>query len=268
MILAFSGCQNKPTPTNQQVGLVKPKWLYSKQLDDKKLAIGYSEPVFGGIYAQRQNALIDARQKLAHKIKTILSSTHTNFIKVYGKKILVEDIKNIDEFSKILLKNTLQYDAYIDNKKNLYLLVGLADINIKLARKKTTTFNKERLLNSKCYDTNILNSINTKAPIYNSKPLWFYSQTSLEAMGIAPKLDNNFSQQKKRAELYAKANFIKKKQSYLASKNSLLQILKHNESVVLTKDISNYKSSGEIKPSRIEDIWIDTNSCELYLLIK
>ncbi len=139
---------------------------------------------------------------------------------------------------------------------------------MKLKDKITQPFNKKKLKYSKCYDKAILNSLDTQSKMYMGKPLWFYSQGLHKSVGIAKKVDNNFEVQKRRAIIIAQSNLMKKTSTYTLSKIRLIQILKHANEAVLIDSKSIQKSMSKIKKTKLNDIWLDPSSCELYVLIE
>lgn len=264
-LFIFSGCSNINSPKPQKQEL--PYWMKNETILSNNLAVGYSIPVFGGVYAQRQNALHDAKEKLSQNIKSTISSNKNEKINLFNNQFSINSIQNIKAVSKLLLNDIKIYDTYINASNELFLLIGLPDAKVKLKKKQIKPFNKKDLKSSTCYNQKILNSINTSSTIYKDKPLWFYSQNLDNAIGIAEKIDENFEMQKKTAILLAKTNLVKKTNSYSLSKRKMLQMLKHNEEAVLLDTKSITKSNQKLNSFHIKDIWINPKTCELYVFI-
>ena len=221
---------------------------------------------------QRQNALFDAKKKISFNIKSVISSESTENINIYDESIAVNSINNIDSFSEVVLNDIKQFDAYINDSNELFLLIGLSSSNIPLESKARNLkkFNNQELMNSGCYDKNILSSITTSSKIYNDKPIWFYEdykERFYSSIGITEKKDENYYAQKSAAILLAKSNLMKKIKSSVSSKMKLMNMLKHNETASLLESSGTYKSSARVKSVNVADIWMDPKSCELYVLV-
>ena len=265
--LLLSGCIS-PKPEKNP----KPYWLKENALLNTSLVVGYAPSTFQGMFMQRENALYDGRKKLSFNIRSIVSSKNIENIVVYQKKISLESIKNTDAFSKVILDDIKQFDAYIDQDNSLYLLMGISSENIKIKYKHEDLklFDKKELLESKCYSRNILDSISTSAYFYKKKPLWFYNPNIdgyHSSIGIAEKTDENYEIQKQTALLLAKSNLSKQIRSKSSSKIHMLEILKDDEVGVLLESSSTHKSSAKIKSFKIKDTWLDPKTCELYILV-
>ena len=258
----FTGCI-KVTPASTNL---KPSWLENKLLSNH-LVVGYAKPVFGGIYIQRQFAIADAKMKLGENIRTIISAKKEKNLNIFGENVSLNSIENIESFSKIILDDIKIYDSYINKNKELFLLVGLKDAKIRLKTKVVKAFNKKSLESSTCYAKNILSKIITKSTIYQNKPLWFYSQNEHESIGIAQKIDEDFEMQKRKSITLAKINLLKKSSSFVSSKMKLMKILKYDEEGVLLSNHSHQNNKKHIGKIKLKDIWLDTKSCELYVLI-
>ncbi len=267
----FTAC-NSPKPNLSSNEVKKPYWLDENNLLDIRFVVGYAPSTFQGLYMQRQNALFDGRKKLSFNMKSIISSKSIHDVEVYQESISIKSIKNIDAFSQLILSDIKQFDAYMNENNELYLLMGLSGMSMKLESKSRylKAFNKKRLLESKCYDKEVLNSISTSSYIYDEKPLWFYTSDKKDhysSIGIAEKVDEDYEAQKRVALMLAKTDLIKQIKSYSSSKMQMLKILKHDESGVLLDSSSTHKSIAKVKSIKIKDIWMDPKSCELYVLI-
>lgn len=267
-LFMLSGCVNisSPKPSIKQEQK-KPYWVEEKTILPNNLAVGYCEPVFGGIYAQRENALDDAQEELSYKIKSTISSKKVQNIKLFGKKIATNSVRNIKDFSQIVLNDIKVYDTYINSSGGLYLLVGLSDAKVDLKKKTTIPFNRNRLKSSSCYKQKTLNSINTLSPMYKNRPLWFYSQDFNTAIGIAQKVDSDFEMQKRTAVLLAKTNLVQKVKSYSLSKTKMMQMLKHNEEGIILESDGLHKSTQKLRNIHLKDIWIDPKTCDIYVFV-
>lgn len=270
IFMLFSGCSSSSKSTLKPAAItsVKPQWLENKTLIGNNFAVGFSKPVFGGVQAQRQNALHDAKEKLSHKIKSIVSSKKKQNINIFGENFELDSVQNIEAFNEIILSDIKIYDTYINLSNELYILIGFSNNHIDISVKTLKQFDKTKLQSSQCYNNDILNSIETKSKMYREKPIWFYTQESYESIGIAKKLDDGFYMQKKRAIMVAKSNLIKKTASYSSSKIMLMQMLKHGEEAVILDSYSEHKSFENVKDIKLQDIWLDTKTCEVYVLLK
>jgi hypothetical protein len=249
-----------------------PSWAKDDAMLGGNLVVGRAMPTFQGMYMQRQNALFDARRKLSFKIRSIISKDKEQSIEVYNDKIKIESIENINEFSKVILSDITQYDAYISDDNELFILIGLSNENVKIKSKSSSLvkFDKNRLLNSGCYPKSILETIDTKSDIYKGKPLWFYEKNRpgvYTSIGIAEKIDNDFDAQKSLAITLATTNLVRKIKSHVSSKQKLMKMLKDDEIANLLESSSRYKSNALVKSVELQDIWMDPNSCELYIIV-
>jgi hypothetical protein len=250
----------------------KPYWLEENALLNTGLVVGYAPSTFQGMFMQRQNALHDAKKKLSFNIKSIITSKSIENIELYKENISIESIKNIDAFSKLALHDIKQFDAYVDENNNLYVLMGISSAYAKPEDKSNDLkfFDKKQLLESKCYKKDILEFISTSSYIYHDKPLWFYELNEKGfhfGIGIAEKIDENYESQKKVALMLAKADLSKQINSYSSSKMKMLEILKSDERGVLLESLSTHKSISKINTIKIKDVWMDPRSCELYILV-
>lgn len=266
-LFIFSGCVHVNPPKPLQQESKKPYWVKDETILPNNLAVGFCKPVFGGVYAQRQNALLDAKEKLSHKINAIISSNKTENLNMFHDEVSIDSVQNIKSLSKVVLNNIKVYDTYINSSKELYILIGLADAKVTLEPKITKAFNRKDLEASTCYNKKILKNIDTASKIYNGKPLWFYTQAEDNAIGIAQKVDGNFEMQKKTAIFLAKTNLVKKVKSHSISKIKMMQMLKHNETATILDTKSIHQSKQKLKNILLKDIWMDPKSCELYVLV-
>jgi hypothetical protein len=251
---------------------IVPSWVNPNANLGVNLSVGYAKPVFQGMYMQEQNALNDAKIKLSHKISSVISAKNTEKFLVFNQEISVKSIKDIRAFNKIILNDIEQYDAYIDKDKGLYILVGREGLgeNISVSKKKPQRYNKSVLLQSRCYKKEILSAIDTKAPLYKGRPIWFYSPRKkgyYVSIGIAQKNTYDFKKQRDMAILLGKSNMMKKIRSLSSSKLELLEVIRDEESAALYDVWAHHTSSAKVKSVRVEDSWMDPKTCELYVLL-
>ncbi len=268
---------NQPSLRSQDVMINKkvdtPTWMDSDILLGNTIAIGFAKPVFQGAYMQEQNAMNDAKIKLSHKIKSVISAKNTQKFVVYSQEISTKYVKNIEAFNNIVLNDIQQYDAYIDKEGNLYILAGIGPLKRKgLVQDKRDLhlFNHEQLLNSHCYKKEQLLKIQTKASLYKGRPLWFYTPQKegyYTSIGIAQKNGNNFKKQRSMAVLLGKSNLMKKIRSQNSSKLQLLEVMRDDESATLYDVWGHNTSSAKVSSIRVEDFWMDPKTCELYAFV-
>jgi len=65
----------------------------------------------------------------------------------------------------------------------------------------------------------------------------------------------------------ATTNLVRKIKSHVASKQKLMKMLKDDEIANLLESSSRYKSNALVKSVELQDIWMDPNSCELYIIV-
>jgi len=279
-ILFFYGCatdreenikvhhkERKNNIVKKKVDL-RPYWMYSNFKLDEMCAIGYAKPVFQGVYMQRQNAFSDAKIEIANKINSRVTSKKSTKVVIFDKEINTKSIEESAAFNRLIIQDLYQKDAYIDKEGGLNLLVCAAkrDKYIKNYKKNLKRYSNNLLLQSKCYNKKQLESMHTKALFYKGKPIWFYEPEN-GTIGIAKQTSSNFEQQKKTAILLAKSNLIKKIRSKNISKLKLLQISSNNKSGLLYDISALQRSNAKIDAIRVEDIWMDPKTCELYVWI-
>ena len=275
----FTACA---TPTKHSINKInllskqktekKPYWTDPKANLGSQVVVGYAKAVFQGMYMQQQNAINDAKIKLSHKINSTISAKTTNKTVLFGKEINTKFVKDIKAFNKLIINDLKQYDAYIDKDGNLYLLMGITDSYKQdlVTKKKLHPYDSKKLTDSKCYDKETLLSIATKAPVYKDKPIWFYQPLNSRyytSIGIAQQNTKTFQKQKEMAILLAKSNMMKKIKSISSSKLKLLEVTKNEESATLYDVSALHKSTAKINSIKVQDIWMDPKTCELYVLI-
>jgi hypothetical protein len=250
-----------------------PTWIDSGMLLGDTIVVGFSKPVFQGAYMQQQNAMNDARIKLSHKIKSVISAKNTQKFIVYSQEISTKYVKNIEAFNNLILNDIQQYDAYLDKAGNLYILAGIGPLKRRglVQRKRDLDiYKQDELLYSHCYKKEQLLKIQTKAPLYKGRPLWFYipqKEGYYTSIGIAQKNGNNYEKQRTMAVLLGKSNLMKKIRSQSSSKLQLLEVMRDDESATLYDVWGHNTSSAKVSSIRVEDFWMDPKTCELYAFV-
>lgn len=250
-----------------------PIWIDSDVLLGSTMVIGFAKPVFQGAYMQQQNALNDARIKLSHKIKSVISAKTTEKFIVFSQEISTKSVKNIEAFNTLVLNDLQQYDAYIDKEGNLYILAGIGPLKrrgIVQNKRILHVYKQEELLNSHCYKKEQLLKIQTKASLYKGRPLWFYTPQKegyYTSIGIAQKNGNNFEKQRNMAVLLGKSNLMKKIRSQSSSKLQLLEVMRDDESTTLYDVWGHNTSSAKVSSIKVEDFWMDPKTCEFYAFV-
>ncbi|QOY51309.1 LPP20 family lipoprotein [Candidatus Sulfurimonas baltica] len=280
LIYFFAGCapavQVKPS---EQL----PKWVDSP---DALRGVGSSEVNFQGVYTQRLAAVNKAKSDLAHSLKSYITSVYNSSEKINEDKILNKNHNKITALSEIFLNESYQVDAYFDENRKLYVLVELSKprlnnlLGIKseyaktmqtLPKLNTRAFDKDELMQSRCYPQNILKTIDTKADLYQNKPVWFFrpnQNTYQGSVGIAEKESlKSYEEQKKVATILAKSALSKRKKTQIASEHEALEILHNDTSGEIFETSSIVRSANRSQPTTVKDIWLDPQSCELYVWI-
>ncbi|QOY55376.1 hypothetical protein HUE87_03825 [Candidatus Sulfurimonas marisnigri] len=280
LIYIFVGC----TPSvHVKPSEQLPKWVDS---DDTLRGVGSSEVNFQGIYTQRLAAVNQAKSDLAHTLKSYITSIYKSSEKVNKDEISNKSQNKITAFSEVFLNESYQVDAYFDVDRRLYVLVELSKprlntlLGIKVETIKTTqtlpklntrVFNKDELMQSRCYPQDILKTIDTKADLYQNKPVWFFrpNQNGYEgSVGIAEKESlKSYEEQKKVAVILAKSALSKRKKTQIASEHEALEILHNDTSGEIFETSSIVRSANRSQPTTVKDIWLDPQSCELYVWI-
>ncbi|MEA1916190.1 MAG: hypothetical protein U9N42_01545 [Campylobacterota bacterium] len=262
-LLFFVGCAQPSTKNSENL---KPYWVENENFFQNSFAVGFSKRSAQGSYMQRQSAWHDASSQLAHKIKSSISSKESLNISLYNTDISTLHVKDIEAFSRVALSDIEQYDAYINENGELYLLVGFADNPLHVERKNLKKFENSKLLSSSCYDKKTLLDIHTSAYMYKDRPIWFYAPKG-GSIGIAPKTTRGFIHQKRVALMLAKMNLVKKERLKTDSKRELMQLIKHDESASVLSSEATHTSSSKLQNRTVQDIWLDPKSCELYMYI-
>jgi len=282
-ILLFGGCVSS-TPAPEKLSVKKevlPQWISKPQSEGALRAVGSSPVNFQGTYIQRSEAMADARDKLSHTIKVYITSVFESRLEADGDKLTHESVKNITELSNIMMKESYQVDAYVADDGRLYVLVEASDNTIAPLLKgvksaaeplrafETTRYDPEILKQSRCYSTDILNSINTTSKLYRGRPVWFYrpNQNGITgSMGIAEKEEgSSFARQKHTAESLARSDLAKRMRLKIDSSHKMTKILQHGEIGSLLNKELHTKSASKIMHTETKDIWMDPKNCELYI---
>ncbi|OQX57188.1 MAG: hypothetical protein B5M52_07905 [Helicobacteraceae bacterium 4484_230] len=282
-MLIFGGCvSSTPAPKKTVVKQeVLPGWVLHPQSGGALRAVGSSPVNFQGTYIQRLEAMADARDKLSHAIKVYITSVFESRLEANGNELTHESRKSITELSNIIMKESYQVDAYVANDGRLYVLVEASDSTIAPLLKgvkntaeplkafKTTPYNPQALRESRCYDTDTLNSINTVSRLYRGRPVWFYRPNqngTIGSIGIAEKEEGgSYLRQKHTAESLARSDLAKRMRIKIDSSHKMTKILQHGELGSLLDKEMHTKSISKVMHTEIKDIWMDPKNCELYV---
>ena len=265
----FTACSPGPSKQDNE----KPYWLKSQNSLDSFYAVGSASVNFQGMYMQRNEAVNKAKAELAHSIESYITSKYKNSSNVSTNHKSFKSIEKIQALSKAFLHNSYQVDAYLDEDRILYVLVKNPKTKQKLNLRplKKEKYDNTDLIQSRCYSKDVLKSIKTKYPLHNSKPIWFYrpnENSKLATIGIAEKEEYvSFAQQQRVAYSLAKSALSKRQRTQMRSEDAILSVLSGEMSGSTFESSSIVKSATRVKPSHIEDIWMNPKSCELYLYL-
>lgn len=277
--LFISACTPSTQPKPEIEKENKPEWVKHPENLNPTYAVGVAPVNFQGLYIQRLAAISQAKGDLSQSLSSYISTIYTNEA-VDDKKVSRKSSEQIDALSETFLHDSYQIDGYIDNKRNLYVLIYSPNISNALGintqkdkyvlnNLNTEPFNKEDIINSRCYSKAILESINTKAALYLNKPVWFFRPNQdgyIGSVGIAEKeYHQSFQEQKRIAVSLSKSSLSKRQRTKVRSEHEILKILNGNTSGHLMETSSITRSGSKVKPSKIKDIWLDPKSCELYI---
>jgi len=278
LLIFFSACTQtelKPPYKTKQT-YQKPLWLTNPKLLTAFQAVGFSPPNFQGMQIQRTQAMAKAREILSQRISCKIISYLKNKVQTNKKSSKKNYASDITSISKHLLQNSYQADAYLDERGNLYLLMqinkGIDTKNI-LSNLETTPFSIKPLLARRCYAKETLLKIQTKAPMYHDKPLWFYrpnkDANTIRGIGIAEKVQNStLDSQKKVATTLAKLTLAQRKNLRINSIDNLSTVVSHDELEQIEDWHTRTKTRSKITNVRLLDLWMDPQQCELYVLVK
>ncbi len=276
LLFLLSGCVIVPKPKKQEE---LPLWVNEHSLTQ---AVGSSEVNFQGVYTQRAAALNEAKSSLAHNIRSYITSSFQSRSRVDNSEISNRYKDKIVALSELFLNDAHQVDAFFDSNRKLYILVESSKEKIdrvmgmsgqknrsSLPVLKTRPFDKEELMNSRCYQKELLGSINTKSALFQDKPLWFFRPNQggvLGSVGIAEKEEGrSLAEQKKAALSLAKSALIKDRQLQMKSRHELLKIVNDDINAEIFDSSAVIRSEGKLAFVEIRDIWLDPLSCELYV---
>ncbi|MDO9267416.1 MAG: hypothetical protein Q7U00_10075 [Sulfurimonas sp.] len=275
----LAGCAISPEPSPSEE---LPAWVNNPP---ELHAVGSSDVNFQGIYMQRLEAINKARSDLAHNLKSYITSQFEIRAKSSNEKFTTKVYDKVNALSEVFLNESYQVDAYIDSKKRLYILleskkerinslIGGKNINpdkIELPVLKTVPFDKEKLMQSRCYDPYVLQSLNTQSNLYQNRPVWFFRPNQngvVGSIGIAEKEEGrNFLEQKSVALSLAKSSLATRQKSQIASEHEALKIVHDDISGKLFETSSILRSETNLDQVVERDIWLDPNSCELYIWV-
>ncbi|TKI69247.1 hypothetical protein FCU45_06915 [Sulfurimonas crateris] len=276
LLFLLSGCAFSPKPKEQL-----PLWVNEHSLTQ---AVGSSEVNFQGVYTQRAAALNEAKSSLAHNIRSYITSSLQSQSSVGNNKISNRYKDKIVALSELFLSDAHQVDAFFDSNRKLYILVESPQESIErvvgLGAQKNRTplpalttrpFDKEELIESRCYQRELLESINTKSELFQNKPVWFFRPNQggvLGSVGIAEKEEGrSLAEQKRVALSLAKSTLIRDKKMQIKSRHELLKIVSDDINGEIFDSSAVIRSAESSFAAEIRDIWLDPQSCELYLWI-
>jgi len=235
------------------------------------------------MHTQRIEALTKARVALSQRISSYITYEYYRKVQIKKNRFNSYNKSIVKNISKLILDNSYQKDAYIDKQNNLYLLVEIKKssklqeilqddlkTNNVTARLKKSKFDINKLLKSRCYPKDQLLKIDTKYPLYNNKPIWFYRPDieGIASIGIAEKdATSTIESQTKTALTIAKASLSKRKHIMINSIYQLSTIFIHKQDIQSDRQSTKTKSKTQLKNIYLKDIWIDPSSCELYVWV-
>jgi hypothetical protein len=276
------GCATtSPSPKTPSHGRKKeenlPAWVSRPDAPGVIRAVGSAPRNFQGVHMQRTQALADARDKLAHKIRVEITAEYETQLKAQGKHLTQEMNRRITEVSQLLLQNSRQVDGYIGRRGRLYVLVeapsprGGRTGAAPLPALETIPFDPAVLKKSRCHPPSVLKEVKTKYGLYLGKPVWFFRPDyggHIGAVGVAEKESGmSFDAQKRVALSLARADLSRRKKMQMDSNHALLRILKHDVvGGTLEKELRT-SSTSKLTGTKLEDLWLDPKSCELYVWV-
>jgi hypothetical protein len=265
LTFVLSACINSP-----KLNTSKPLWLKDRNNIDRFHAIGSAPVNFQGVYMQQNEAINKAKNDLAHSLKTHITSVYKMKQKVNNEKVSTKSLNRIKAISNTFLHENYQIDAYFDEDKKLYVLIENPRYTKKfiLRNLENKEFNNKKLLESRCYSKKILSSIKTKANMHKNRPIWFYRPAKNGSVGIAEKEEYvDFAKQKRVALSLAKLSLAKRQRIKVISQHDILSIVSDNVFGSIFESSSIVKTATKVKPTTLKDIWMDPESCEIYVYI-
>lgn len=263
------GCNKTPSPKKESS---LPAWVNTPS---QTQSVGSSVPNFQGTYMQHTNAVNMAKSDIAHTVKSKISSMLQDESLVTSSLAAKKSKDKIEALSNIVMSHSYQADAYFDNDGKLFVLLegGWSSVGKKsalLPELSTRPFDKQELVQSRCYAPAVLESIHTKSSLFQDKPVWFFRPKLSSrdgVVGIAEKEEKmTFEQQKRVAVALAQASLARDRALQVKSQNELLKVVDGDvhgqvyESFMMTKS-----ASAKVDELRIIDIWLDPKSCELFV---
>jgi len=278
LIFLLSGCALKPNSKGEEE---LPLWVNEHSLTQ---AVGSSEVNFQGVYTQRAAALNEAKSSLAHNIRSYITSSLQSHSKAGNSEISNKYKDKIVALSELFLSDAHQVDAFFDSNKKLYILIESPQesidrvVGLDIQKKKTSLpalitrpFEKKELIESRCYQKELLETINTKSALFQNKPLWFFRPNQggvLGSVGIAEKEEGrSLAEQKKAALSLAKSALLKDKKMQMKSRHELLKIVNNEINAEIFESSAVIRSADKSSPVEVKDIWLDPQSCELYVWV-
>lgn len=281
MVVILTNCSSKSVKPHQDKSIneqevLEPYWVKHPERLSPFESVGWAKSSFAGMHMQREEAIQKARKILAQRIEVYID-TEDLLSKNNDNGNLSKEYKtSVKTLTDLALANTYQVDAYINDREELFVLLGVKLKNKNFSKHiptlNTTPFSIKPLLERRCYSENVLKQIKTKANMYSSKPVWFYRPNqdgSVDGeVGIAEKQENiSFERQKANAILYAKASMQKKDKTRMKSSNSLHKAAINGEIGVDYESMQMSQSSGVVDRFIVSDIWMDPEQCDLYVYI-
>lgn len=290
LLFIFTGCSgHTPAPDTRESDISKanlPSWVIDPKVPEKIAAIGSCPPHPKGAYMQRTTALANARQSLSMILNSAITVTRETMLREQNSQVQNLSSEEINAISDSLLLQSKQEDGFTAQDGTLYVLVSLeksAITNALIGHRDTTSkvpdsismkgnlFDLDPLLKSGCYDEKILRSIITKSPMKDAKPLWFYNPSltgKMGAIGIAKKQPNTpFQKQKQLAMMLAQADYGKQLKTLNHTDISQKTTMKDTGTQEDYASDTNQKSAQNVTGLFIKDMWMDTKTCDLYLLV-
>ncbi len=280
-VMAGCAASSAPAPEKKTArAAALPAWVGAPEAEGVIRAVGSAPRNFQGVYMQRNAAMTDARDRLAHKIRVVISAAYASKFEERGEHLSRETQRKITEISRLLLRQSRQVDGYIDGGGRLYVLAEVPDVvggrpagvsKEGLPDITPEPFDPSALKQSRCYPREVTEKIHTKYGLYLGKPVWFFRpdyRGHTGAVGIAEKESGRgFDAQKRAALALARSDLAKRKRLRMDSRHALVRIFKHDLLGSTFEKELKTTSVSKVTETVQEDIWLDPKSCELYVWI-
>ena len=277
-LTGFFGCADAPAPApaaKQAASQAVPAWVNAPDAPGVIRAVGVARPNFQGAHMQRETAMADARDKLAHKLAVVISAEYASKLDADTKHIDTQLQKKITEVAKLLLSQSRQVDGFIDRRHRLYVLVEapdpLASASVPSAPPpppRLEPFDYETMKNSHCYRYAPKAAVQTKYGLYLGRPIWFFRPDyagHVGSVGVAEAQEGDtFARRKAAAVSLARADLARRRKIRLDSSHELLRIMKHDVMGGTFEKSLRSRSAAKVMHTKLEDIWLDPKSCEVY----